>query len=133
MYLDPPYNSRQYFNSYHVLENIAKREKPELEWITKQIKNRNDYKSDYCTNKAYDTFKDLIENLNCKYIIVSYNNTWEKLDARSNSKLSDEQITQILNTKWELSLHEKEYKFFTTWKNNSIKWHKERLFVCKVK
>lgn len=133
VYLDPPYNSRQYFNSYHVLENIAKREKPELEWITKQIKNRNDYKSDYCTNKAYDTFKDLIDNLNCKYIIVSYNNTWEKLDARSNSKLSDEQITEILSSKWELSLHEKEYKFFTTWKNNSIKWHKERLFVCKVK
>ena len=133
VYLDPPYNSRQYFNSYHVLENIAKREKPELEWITRQIKNRNDYKSDYCTNKAYDTFKDLIDNLNCKYIIVSYNNTWEKLDARSNSKLSDEQITEILSIKWKLTLHEKEYKFFTTWKNNSIKWHKERLFVCKVK
>ena len=115
------------------MENIAKREKPELEWITKQIKNRNDYKSDYCTNKAYDTFKDLIDNLNCKYIIVSYNNTWEKLDARSNSKLSDKQITEILSSKWELSIHEKEYKFFTAWKNNSIKWHKERLFVCKVK
>lgn len=133
VYLDPPYNSRQYFNSYHVLENIAKWEKPELEWITKQMKNRNDYKSDYCTNKAYDVFKDLIENLKCKFIIVSYNNTWEKLDARSNSKLSDEQITEILSKKWKLSIHEKEYKFFTTWKNNAIKWHKERLFVCKVK
>ena len=133
VYLDPPYNSRQYFNSYHVLENIAKWEKPELEWITKQIKDRANYKSDYCSNKAYDVFNDLIQNLKCKYIIVSYNNTWEKLDARSNSKLKDNEIIEILNKKWKVSIHEKDYKFFTTWKNNNIKGHKERLFICKVK
>ncbi|MBU4457771.1 MAG: DNA adenine methylase, partial [Candidatus Omnitrophica bacterium] len=27
-YIDPPYNARQYINFYHVLENLAKWEKP---------------------------------------------------------------------------------------------------------
>lgn len=132
IYLDPPYNSRQYFNSYHVLENIVKWNKPELEWITKQIIDRSKYKSEYCSNNAYKVFSDLIEKANCKYLIVSYNNTWEKLDARSNSKLSDYQIIEILSKKWVVSIHEKEHKYYTTWKNNNIKEHKEILYVCKV-
>lgn len=133
IYLDPPYNSRQYFNSYHVLENIVKWNKPELEWITKQIKDRSKYKSEYCSNNAYNIFGDLIEKANCKYLIVSYNNTWEKLDARSNSKLSDTQIIEILSKKGLVTIHEKDYKYYTAWKNNNIKEHKERLYVCKVK
>jgi adenine-specific DNA-methyltransferase len=31
LYIDPPYNSRQYFNSYHVPENIVKWDNAELE------------------------------------------------------------------------------------------------------
>ena len=30
VYIDPPYNSRQYSRFYHVLENITKWEKPKL-------------------------------------------------------------------------------------------------------
>ncbi|NVP18177.1 DNA adenine methylase [Candidatus Gracilibacteria bacterium] len=133
IYLDPPYNSRQYFNSYHVLENIVKWNKPELEGITKQIKDRSKYKSEYCSNNAYNVFSDLIQKANCKYLIVSYNNTGEKLDARSNSKLSDTQIIEILSKKGKVTIHEKDYKYYTAGKNNNIKEHKERLYVCKVK
>lgn len=133
LYIDPPYNSRQYFNSYHVPENIVKWDQAELEWITKQRKDRKKYKSEYCTINAKDIFSDLIMNAKVKYIIVSYNNTWEKLDARSNSKIKDSEIREILWKKWEVILHEKDYKYYTTWKNNNIKNHKERLYVCKVK
>jgi adenine-specific DNA-methyltransferase len=75
LYIDPPYNSRQYFNSYHVPENIVKWDKVELEGITKQRKDRKKYKSEYCTINAKDIFSDLIMNAKVKYIIVSYNNT----------------------------------------------------------
>lgn len=132
LYIDPPYNSRQYFNSYHVPENIIKWDNAELEWVTKQRKDRKNYKSEYCTVKAKDIFSDLVSNAKAKYIIVSYNNTWEKLDARSNSKITDSEIREILWEKWEVILHEKDYKYYTTWKNNNIKNHKERLYVCKV-
>ena len=132
LYIDPPYNSRQYFNSYHVLENIVKWDKAELEWITKQRKDRKKYKSEYCTMKAKDIFEDLIKNAKAKYIIVSYNNTWEKLDARSNSKIKDFELKEILWKKWDVKIYEKDYKYYTTWKNNNIKNHKEILYFCKV-
>jgi len=133
LYIDPPYNSRQYFNSYHVPENIIKWDNAELEWITKQRKDRKKYKSKYCMVNAKDIFEDLIVNAKVKYIIVSYNNTWEKLDARSNSKIKDSEIIEILWKKWDIKLYEKNYKYYTTGKNNNIKNHKERLYFCKVK
>ncbi len=133
LYIDPPYNSRQYFNSYHVLENIVKWDNAELEWITKQRKDRGNYKSGYCSIKARDIFSDLIKNANAQFIIVSYNNTWEKLDARSNSRIKEEEIIDILSKKGEVKIHKKDYKYYTTWKNNNIKNHKEILYVCKVK
>lgn len=132
LYIDPPYNSRQYFNSYHVLENIVKWDKTELEWVTKQRKDRWNFKSEYCTIKAKDIFSDLIKNANAKYIIVSYNNTWEKLDARSNSRIKDNEILDILWNKWVVKVYKKDYKYYTTWKNTNIKNHKEILYVCKV-
>lgn len=133
LYIDPPYNSRQYFNSYHVPENIIKWDNADLEWVTQQRKDRKKYKSEYCTIQAKDIFSDLIKNAKAKYIIISYNNTGEKLDARSNSRIKDSEIKEILWKKWEVILHEKDYKYYTTWKNNNIKNHKERLYVCKVK
>lgn len=133
LYIDPPYNSRQYFNSYHVLENITKWDAADLEWITKQRIDRNKYKSEYCSIKAKDIFRDLIQNAKAKYIIVSYNNTGEKLDARSNSRIKENEILSILWEKWEVKKYEKDYKFYTTWKNNDIKNHKEILYFCRVK
>jgi adenine-specific DNA-methyltransferase len=38
----------------------------------------------------------LIQNAKAKYIIVSYNNTGEKLDARSNSRIKENEILSIL-------------------------------------
>jgi adenine-specific DNA methylase len=35
--------------------------------------------------------------------------------------------------KWEVKKYEKDYKFYTTWKNNDIKNHKEILYFCRVK
>lgn len=36
IYLDPPYNSRQYCDAYHLLENIARWEKPEVYGVAKK-------------------------------------------------------------------------------------------------
>lgn len=34
LYIDPPYNNRQYLPNYHVLETIAKNDRPELNGVT---------------------------------------------------------------------------------------------------
>lgn len=129
-YLDPPYNSRQYCDAYHLLENIAKWEKPEVKGIAKKM-DRSSLKSDYCTVKATKAFEDLINKINCKYILLSYNNTGENANGRSNAKLSDDDIMRILSKKGKVKVFSKRYKAFTTGKseNNS---NEERVFLCIV-
>lgn len=74
VYIDTPYNSRQYAPNYHVLENIARNNKPELKGVTGMMDYKN-LKSDYSLKrKALDTMEDLIKHVQAKHIILSYNN-----------------------------------------------------------
>ncbi len=72
LYLDPPYNARQYGANYHLLTTIAKYDT----FVPKGKTGLRDYyKSDYCSKiKVLETFEDLIANANFKYIFLSYNN-----------------------------------------------------------
>ena len=74
VYIDPPYNSREYLPNYHILETIARYDYPEINGVTGMRAN-NDCKSDFCRkNKVHDAFQTLLHNLNCRYILISYNN-----------------------------------------------------------
>ena len=130
LYLDPPYNSRQYSDAYHLLENVAKWEKPEVFGVARKM-DRTSIKSDYCMITATQAFEDLIENADTKYILLSYNNMSEKGNARSNAKISDEDIMRILSKKGKVTIFESDYKTFSTGKSD-IKDNKERLFLCEV-
>lgn len=64
VYIDPPYNSRQYCDAYHLLENVARWEKPEVFGVAKKM-DRTALKSKYCTKSAAEAFDDLIKQLKC--------------------------------------------------------------------
>ena len=130
VYIDPPYNSRQYSDAYHLLENVASWEKQEVFGVAKKMK-RTGTKSKYCSVSAPLAFKDLIENINAKYIIVSYNNMGTKGAGRSQAKISDDDIMNALNAKGKVKIYETDFNQFNTGKTH-IDGHKERLFVCKV-
>lgn len=130
VYIDPPYNSRQYCDAYHLLENVAVWNKPKVYGVAKKM-DRSKLKSRYCTNKAVEAFDELIKNCNCKYILVSYNNTGDKSNSRSNAKISDLQIKQILEKKGKVQVFEQAFNNFTTGKSVSVD-HKERLFLCET-
>ncbi|WP_332457943.1 DNA adenine methylase [Neisseria weixii] len=51
VYIDPPYNSRQYGDAYHFLENVAVNAKPEVHGVARKM-DRSHLKSGYCTQKA---------------------------------------------------------------------------------
>lgn len=72
LYLDPPYNSRQYGSNYHLLNTIAKYDN----FIPKgKTGMRNYSKSLYCSkNFVENEFENLIKNANFRYIFLSYNN-----------------------------------------------------------
>jgi len=129
VYIDPPYNSRQYSRFYHVLENITKWEKPELEGVV--LKPTPENMSEYCKCNASIVFKDLIDNLQCKYIVVSYNNTYNSKSNSSKNKISLDYIIDILKEKGETQTFEQSYKFFNTGKTE-FKDHKEFIFITKV-
>ena len=130
LYIDPPYNSRQYSDAYHLLENLATWGKPLVYGKAKKM-DRSHLKSNYCLKSAPKAFADLIANSKCKHILISYNNTGESKDGRSNARISDEQMINILKTRGDVDIFERDYKAFTTGKSDT-NGHTERVFYCKV-
>lgn len=126
-----PYNSRQYGDAYHLLENIAEWQEPEVSGVAKKMINRSHIKSDYCTMKATKAFEDLITNINGKYILVSYNNMAQKGVGRSNAKISAEEIIEILETRGKVKTFDTDFQVYTTGKTK-IEDHKEILYLCEI-
>lgn len=91
VYIDPPYNSRQYCDTYQLLENVARWGKPEVSGVARK-RDRRSLKSRYCTREARDAFAALIQNIRAGYILFSYKNIAKKGNDRSNAKISDEDI-----------------------------------------
>lgn len=130
-YIDTPYNSRQYGDAYHLLENIVEWKKPPVTGVAMKMVDRSKTKSNYSTNKAPQAFADLIENIKSRYILVSYNNMAEKGNGRSNAKISNEEIIQILKKKGKVKVFETSFQAYTTGKS-FIDDHKEILYLCEV-
>lgn len=103
LYLDPPYNARQYCSNYHVLETIARYDNPELNGIT-GLRDSSDQKSKFCSKRTVaDTFEDLIKNSQFKYIFLSYSNE---------GLMSLDTINKIMSRYGKYSFFTKEYKRF---------------------
>lgn len=129
-YIDPPYNSRQYSRFYHVLDNLVTWEKPELFGVARKPAPVN--MSDYSKTSAKRALEDLISNLDCKYIMVSYNNTYNPKSNSSKNKISFEEITDILSKRGETLEFSKSHKHFNAG-NTKFDDHKEYVFITKVK
>lgn len=130
LYLDPPYNSRQYSDAYHLLENLNLWQKPEVFGVASKF-DRTNLKSGYNRMGATKLFDDLIQNAKCRYILLSYNNMGNKGNDRSNAKISDEDIMQILQKRGYVKVFEKEYKEFNAGKEKRCD-NKERVFFVKI-
>ncbi len=128
VYIDPPYNSRQYCDTYHLLENVARWEKPEVFGVAKKM-DRSSMKSKYCTTGATKAFEILINDIKAKYIMLSYNNMADKGNCRSNAKITDADILRILSKKGTVKVFEETYKAFSAGKS-SISENAERVFLC---
>ena len=101
LYLDPPYNHRQYGANYHLLNTIA--EYKEFEPRGKSGL-REYYKSPWCQKaKVKQSFEDLIKNAKFEYIFLSYNNE---------GLMSETDIKEIMQKYGEYELVKKEYQRF---------------------
>lgn len=130
VYIDPPYNSRQYSDAYHLLENVAEWKKEKVFGVAKKI-NRDHIKSHYSLKSAGDAFSSLIDNIKAEYILVSYNDMGTSGNARSQSRISDSELISALERRGRVKIYEKDFKQFTTGSStkNDLK---ERVFFCEV-
>lgn len=129
VYIDPPYSSRQYSRFYHVLETIAKWDKPQLFGVA--LKPEPENMSKYCSSKAIDAFTELIFDLNCKYIVVSYNNTYNSKSKSSENKMTLEDINRVLSMRGKTETFSINHQVFNAGKTNMDN-HQEIIFITKV-
>jgi adenine-specific DNA-methyltransferase len=76
LYLDPPYNSRQYAGYYHIPELIARG------WFDEPVETRGktgllddaDKRSDWSRSRRCEAaFEELVASARCRHIVMSYN------------------------------------------------------------
>jgi adenine-specific DNA-methyltransferase len=101
LYLDPPYNHRQYGANYHMLNTITKYDN----FIPKGKTGMPQYnRSKYCSKRDIESsFEELIKNANFKYIFLSYNNE---------GLMSEETTRNIMEKYGKYNLCKKEYQRF---------------------
>lgn len=94
LYIDPPYNSRQYITNYHLLETIARYDNPCVYGKTGLRSHSKAEKSAYCSQaECLRAFAALISRAKAKHIIVSYN---------SEGIMSESEIRDVLSEKGRL-------------------------------
>lgn len=101
LYLDPPYNARQYGSNYHLLNTIAKYDT----FVPKGKTGLREYnRSNYCSkNNVRKSFEDLIKNANFQYTFLSYNNE---------GLMSENEIKTIMSKYGKYSLESTDYQRF---------------------
>lgn len=122
VYLDPPYNNRQYSANYHPLNYIAQYDKNiELYGKTGLIKNYN--KSNYCNKTAIKNLEQLLDNIKTKHILLSYNNE---------GIMNFDEIKKLLLNFGKVILYKKIYKKFKSNNNQEDSNVYEYLFHCEI-
>lgn len=117
VYIDPPYNQREYISNYHILETIAKYDSPVIKGITGM---RPYNKSAFCSKSTVkNAFYNLFCQLKTKYAIVSYNNE---------GLLTTEELLSIFNEFGKVKLYEYPYRRYKSKIPNNKTGLKEQLF-----
>lgn len=103
LYIDPPYNQRQYCTNYHVLETIARYDEPRLYGAT-GLREYKHQKSDFCYKaKALRALEDLVRRTEARYIFLSYN---------SEGVMSEDEILSVMKPYGTVELRKEAYRRF---------------------
>lgn len=130
LYIDPPYNTRQYAANFHILETLACWDNPKVNGKT-GLRPYDSQKSLYSQkttcNKA---FADLIKNADTKYILMSYNNE---------GIIPDEFIHETLGKRGKVKVYKQNYRRFRTERNHEKRQYKvpddrviEQIYFVKI-
>lgn len=127
LYLDPPYNSRQFASNYFFLELVAEgwfNKVPDIYGVT-GMRPYEHQKSEYCRiDRASKALEDLVRKARAKYILLSYNNE---------GIIPTNEIKRILSNRGDVTVFTKQHKRYRAINQDGSKVRTEELlFLVKV-
>lgn len=127
VYLDPPYNTRQYAPNYHILETIARWDAPKI-YGKSGLRPYAREKSLYCgRDSALEALRQAACAADGRLFLLSYN---------SEGIMPDEAIREVLSVRGPVVVHEQTYRRYKSdsdGENRRYKPHKniiERLYAA---
>lgn len=131
-YLDPPYNSRQYGDAYHALENLVRWDR--LDVRGKALKAPHlqaETRSGWCGKGARQALDELVGAIRARWIFLSYSNMGQRGHSRSNGRLSEAEILEALGRRGPIEILEAPHRPFSAGRSD-LPGHAERLYCCEV-
>lgn len=129
LYLDPPYNSRQYAPNYHILETVAKWDAPSI-YGKSGLRPYKEEKSEYCQkDTAIQALRAVVCQAQCDLLLLSYN---------SEGIMPHEEICSVLSERGSLTVAEQDYRRFRSDSDHAKRQYKtdkhviERVYVLRM-
>jgi adenine-specific DNA-methyltransferase len=135
LYLDPPYNSRQYSGYYHIPELVAMgwaNGAPELRGKTGLIPD-NDKRSAWCRRSdCVNALNDLLDNVDARYVLMSYNSEGIIPDSEIRSAFAARGVPGTFR------VHEQDYARYRSDRDSDTRRYKgsrvtERIYFVELK
>jgi len=131
LYIDPPYNSRQYAANFHILETLACWDKPKVYGKT-GLRPYEEKKSVYSQkSKCEEFFAELIAKARANYILMSYNNE---------GIIPHDFIIKTLSKRGDVRVYTRDYRRFRTERDHENRHYKvrddrvqENIYVARIK
>lgn len=125
LYLDPPYNERQYAPNYHVMETIARFDNPQIKGVT-GMRDYKEQKSEFCNKTtALVALDKIAKTAKYKFLILSYN---------SEGIMPEKEIISVLKKYGKVKLQNIDYLRFKSNSNGDSKHKKiiqEQLYILQ--
>lgn len=126
LYIDPPYNNRQYGPNYHLYETFIRHDNPTIRGKTGLRTWEKESKSEFCSKRTSLSFlKRVIELSNAKLILISYSS-----DGLMNNKDIENLLLNFNNEFSQYIKKQIRYKSDNNRKNNDTVL-KEYLYILQ--
>ncbi len=122
LYLDPPYNGRQYAPNYHVLETIARWDAPPLHGKS-GMRPYQDIKSRFCRKEtALEDLEQIASHSCARLVLLSYS---------SEGIMPHEAICEVLKEQGKLTVYEQPYRRYRSDKDHEKRQYKSESQVAE--
>jgi adenine-specific DNA-methyltransferase len=123
LYIDPPYNTRQYCSNYHMLETLALGDEPEVKGVA-GLRTEDVRRSVYCkAGKAEEALLELVKKSKARWLLVSYN---------SEGIIPHEQMVDILTQRGNVEVYACEYRRFRSDADGDNRQYKAKATVQEM-